>query len=247
MKQTDQFRFAKRANERCASTSAAGVRSDVSGLARDWEGDYPRSDVLRPPRRLRLYRGPSWLDPGGKAPRRWPNLTGAYCVATFVRGKAEAAGEGIRMESPIGSQGMGAAAGSWHVESPGGPELPGPGGRSCGRCRPRGARGGVLGDGPEPMGLIVVLAAPSEADRMRRRGRGRIDLARGSSSRAGILRLVRGPRSGGGSGQVGLVEILASFILELSGSRMAGSQPAPFDAVVGRPRDWPDSSGSSRL
>ena len=41
VKPTEQFRFAQRVNERGASTSAAGVRSDVSGLARDWEGDGP--------------------------------------------------------------------------------------------------------------------------------------------------------------------------------------------------------------
>ena len=33
MKQTEQFRFAQRVNGRGASRSAAGVRSDVSGLA----------------------------------------------------------------------------------------------------------------------------------------------------------------------------------------------------------------------
>ena len=38
VKQTEQFRFAQRVNERGASMSAAGRRSDVSGLARDWEG-----------------------------------------------------------------------------------------------------------------------------------------------------------------------------------------------------------------
>ena len=46
MKQTEQFRFAQRVNERGASTSAAGVRSDVSGLARDWEGDCLSRDTM---------------------------------------------------------------------------------------------------------------------------------------------------------------------------------------------------------
>ena len=41
MKQNEHFRFAQRVNKRGASTSAAGVRSDVSGFARDWEGDCP--------------------------------------------------------------------------------------------------------------------------------------------------------------------------------------------------------------
>ncbi len=41
VKQTEQFRFVQRVNERGASTSAAGVRSDVSGLGCDWEGDGP--------------------------------------------------------------------------------------------------------------------------------------------------------------------------------------------------------------
>ena len=62
------------------------------------------------------------------------------------------------------------------ADQPGGPVLPGPGGRAGGRCRPRGAGG--LGDGPEPMGLKRLVAhGPFREDR-RPRGRGRIDLAR---------------------------------------------------------------------
>ena len=43
-----------------------------------------------------------------------------------------------------------------------------------------------------------------------------------------------------------LTTILALFLIELSGSRTGGSQPAPFDAVAESPCHWLDSSGSSR-
>ena len=128
-----------------------------------------------PPPRPRLYSGPSRLDPGGKPPSPWPDAcTGPTLVLHLSEEKPRRPGWGCGWTARWDRRERGEPP--KRAGQPGGPVLPGPGGRAGGRCRPGGAGG--LGDGPEPMGLKRLVAhGPFREDR-RPRGRGRIDLAR---------------------------------------------------------------------
>ena len=94
---------------------------------------------------------------------------------------------------------------------------------------------GGLGDGPEPMGLKWLVAhGPFREDR-RPLGRGRIDLARRDPAR--YLRLIRGPRSGGGPGRVGLLGMMGwrvSATALLLGFTMRESQVLGVDLATYR-------------
>src|SRR5262249_13726223 len=132
------------------------------------------------------------------------HLYGAHPSVTFVRGETEAAGEGMRKESPMGAQGTGGSRRSGQVSLADLCFLVLAAGLAAGVVR--GAREvwgtglsrwGSNGWSPRarfegPAGLAVEVASIWLA----------LILARG------ILRLVRGPRSGEGPGRVGLLGMM---------------------------------------
>ena len=102
-------------------------------------------------------------------------LYGAHPRVTFVRGKAEAAGEGMRMDSPMGSQGTGGSRRSWQVSLADLCFLVLAAGLAAGVVR--GARE-VWGTGLSRWGSNGWSPTDPFREDRRPRGRGRIDLAR---------------------------------------------------------------------